>query len=119
MDKSFAKWYRSLWQPKGNDEPPYDHIVQLGDPVLRVPANAIPEKELHSAEVQYLARHLTKVMRAYRCVGLAAPSLLLSVTICSCSVLRHLTASVCVRVYVRTVFAAGLASSGRNAPVKA
>ncbi|XP_310421.5 peptide deformylase, mitochondrial [Anopheles gambiae] len=78
MDKSFAKWYRSLWQPKANDEPPYDHIVQLGDPVLRVPANAIPEKELQSAEVQYLARHLTKVMRAYRCVGLAAPQLGLS-----------------------------------------
>ncbi|XP_035890674.1 peptide deformylase, mitochondrial-like [Anopheles stephensi] len=77
LDKSFAKWYQSLWQPKSN-EPPYDHIVQLGDPVLRVPANPIPEKELQSPEVQYLVNHLVKVMRAYKCVGLAAPQLGLS-----------------------------------------
>uniref|UniRef100_A0A182SKK3 Peptide deformylase n=1 Tax=Anopheles maculatus TaxID=74869 RepID=A0A182SKK3_9DIPT len=77
VDKSLAKWYQSLWQPKGN-EPPYDHIVQLGDPVLRVPANPIPEKELKSPEVQFLVKHLVKVMRAYKCVGLAAPQLGLS-----------------------------------------
>ncbi|XP_049278603.1 peptide deformylase, mitochondrial-like [Anopheles funestus] len=74
VDKSLAKWYQSLWQPKGN-EPPYDHVVQLGDPVLRVPANLIPEKELKSPEVQYLVKHLVKVMRSYKCVGLAAPQL--------------------------------------------
>uniref|UniRef100_A0A182NFZ9 Peptide deformylase n=1 Tax=Anopheles dirus TaxID=7168 RepID=A0A182NFZ9_9DIPT len=77
VDKSFAKWYQGLWQPK-KDGPPYDHVVQLGDPVLRMPSNPVPENELKSPEVQYLVNHLVKVMRSYKCVGLAAPQLGLS-----------------------------------------
>ncbi|XP_053669852.1 peptide deformylase, mitochondrial-like [Anopheles nili] len=77
VHKTLSKWYQSLWQPKSN-EPPYDHIVQLGDPVLRAVANPIPENELKSPEVRFLVSHLTKVMRTYKCVGLAAPQLGLS-----------------------------------------
>uniref|UniRef100_A0AAG5CSX1 Peptide deformylase n=1 Tax=Anopheles atroparvus TaxID=41427 RepID=A0AAG5CSX1_ANOAO len=75
--KSFTKWYQSLWRARKN-EPPFDHVVQLGDPTLRQVANSIPASELKSPEVQYLVKHLTAVMRAYKCVGLAAPQLGLS-----------------------------------------
>ncbi|XP_058115989.1 peptide deformylase, mitochondrial-like [Anopheles ziemanni] len=74
LHKSLSKWYQGLWQTRKN-EPPFDHIVQLGDPALRQVANLIPERELKSPEVQYLVKHLTSVMRAYKCVGLAAPQL--------------------------------------------
>ncbi|XP_035776572.1 peptide deformylase, mitochondrial-like [Anopheles albimanus] len=77
VDKTFTKWYRSLWEQKKN-EPPYDHVVQVGDPVLRQQAKPIPEAELQSAEVRFLVKHLTKVMRNYKCVGLAAPQIGLS-----------------------------------------
>ncbi|XP_052869895.1 peptide deformylase, mitochondrial-like [Anopheles cruzii] len=76
--KTFSKWYQGLWQRSSNADPPYAHVVQVGDPVLRLVAPPIPEAELKSHEVRFLVTHLTKVMRTYKCVGLAAPQLGLS-----------------------------------------
>lgn len=48
-------------------------IVRLGHPALRTPAEAVPEAELASAEVQRLIGDLLETMTAAGGVGLAAP----------------------------------------------
>lgn len=72
--KSFRKWYQSLWQPI-RTEPPYDHVAQIGDPVLRQKANNIPPDSITNPEVQFLVDRMTGVLRKYQCVGLAAPQI--------------------------------------------
>lgn len=72
--KSFRKWYQSLWIPL-RTEPPYDHVAQIGDPVLRQKANDVPLDSITSPEVQFLVDRMTGVLRKYECVGLAAPQI--------------------------------------------
>lgn len=72
--KSFRKWYQSLWIPL-RTEPPYDHVAQIGDPVLRQKASDVPSDSITSPEVQFLVDRMTGVLRKYQCVGLAAPQI--------------------------------------------
>lgn len=72
--KSFRKWYQSLWTPLRTD-PPYDHVAQIGDPVLRQKACDVPSDSITSPEVQFLVDRMTGVLRKYQCVGLAAPQI--------------------------------------------
>ena len=46
-------------------------IANLGNPVLRIPAEAV--KNIQSAEIQRLIDDMIETMREYRGVGLAAP----------------------------------------------
>lgn len=72
--KSFRKWYQALWTPL-RTEPPYDHVAQVGDPVLRQKACDVPPESITSPEVQFLVDRMTGVLRKYNCVGLAAPQI--------------------------------------------
>lgn len=71
---SLRKWYQSLWQPR-HTLPPYEHVTQVGDPLLRRIADSVPSDAVRSPEVQFLVDRLVHVMRAYKCVGLAAPQI--------------------------------------------
>ncbi|XP_055598710.1 peptide deformylase, mitochondrial-like [Uranotaenia lowii] len=79
--KSFAKWHRGLWQSKGSSEPPYDHVTQVGDPVLRRKADPVPSDMVTSPEVKFLVKNMIDVMRKYKLVGLAAPQIGISLRI--------------------------------------
>lgn len=63
---------RKLGSPS---KPPYSHVCQVGDPVLRGQAAAVTPEEVGSAEVQQVIRTLVKVMRQMECVGLSAPQI--------------------------------------------
>lgn len=78
---TFGRWYRKLWQSKPSNEPPFGHVTQIGDPVLRQTAALVPAEAVNSPEVKYLVKHMVHVMRKYDCVGLAAPQIGISLKI--------------------------------------
>lgn len=53
--------------------PPYHHVCQVGDPMLRAQAAPVDPAHITTAEIQTLIRTLVKVMRRTECVGLSAP----------------------------------------------
>lgn len=60
---------------KSPSKPPYSHVCQVGDPVLRAQAATVGPEEVGSAEVQQVIRTLVQVMRRLECVGLSAPQI--------------------------------------------
>lgn len=73
--QTFRKWYQSLWAPRSPPNPPYEHITQVGDPVLRRKAVDVPAEAITGPEVKYLVRRMVHVLHKYKCVGLAAPQI--------------------------------------------
>ncbi|XP_054475957.1 peptide deformylase, mitochondrial [Anoplopoma fimbria] len=55
--------------------PPYSHVCQVGDPVLRLNAAAVDPAVITGPEVQKVIGTLVKVMRRLDCVGLSAPQI--------------------------------------------
>lgn len=80
QQKSFQIWYQSLWVPKVL-EPPYRHIVQIGDPVLRQRASPVPVEAITSKNVQFFIQNMITVLRKYKAVGLSAPQIGISLRV--------------------------------------
>lgn len=78
--KSFTAWYQDLWIPK-TVKPPYSHVTQIGDPVLRRVAEEVPTDMIKSKEVELIVERMIQVLKKYNCVGLAAPQIGLSLRI--------------------------------------
>lgn len=55
--------------------PPYKHVCQVGDPVLRSRAAAVDPAAVRGAEIQKVIKTMVKVMRTLDCVGLSAPQI--------------------------------------------
>ncbi|KAK9517237.1 hypothetical protein VZT92_025122 [Zoarces viviparus] len=55
--------------------PPYSHVCQVGDPVLRVRAAAVDPAVVTDPEIQRVIGTMVKVMRKLECVGLSAPQI--------------------------------------------
>uniref|UniRef100_H3AJV4 Peptide deformylase n=2 Tax=Latimeria chalumnae TaxID=7897 RepID=H3AJV4_LATCH len=53
--------------------PPFQHVCQVGDPVLRSSASMVDPAKITDPEIQQLIKTLVKVMRKVECVGLSAP----------------------------------------------
>lgn len=60
---------------KGAPAPPYNHVCQVGDPVLRSQAAIVEPEAIQGPEVQKIIKTLVKVMRKLECVGLSAPQI--------------------------------------------
>nr|XP_055029483.1 peptide deformylase, mitochondrial-like [Misgurnus anguillicaudatus]XP_055029484.1 peptide deformylase, mitochondrial-like [Misgurnus anguillicaudatus]XP_055029485.1 peptide deformylase, mitochondrial-like [Misgurnus anguillicaudatus]XP_055029486.1 peptide deformylase, mitochondrial-like [Misgurnus anguillicaudatus]XP_055029487.1 peptide deformylase, mitochondrial-like [Misgurnus anguillicaudatus] len=60
---------------KGAPAPPYNHVCQVGDPVLRSQAAIVEPGAIQEPEVQKIIKTLVKVMRKLECVGLSAPQI--------------------------------------------
>lgn len=73
--QTFRKWYQSLWTPRSTVHPPYEHVTQVGDPVLRRRAADVPAEAITSKEVKFLVSRMIRVLHKYKCVGLAAPQI--------------------------------------------
>lgn len=56
-------------------KPPFNHIVQVGDPVLRVETQPVNLDRLESPEIQFLMRTMKKSLDDYDAVGVSAPQL--------------------------------------------
>ncbi|XP_017321664.1 peptide deformylase, mitochondrial [Ictalurus punctatus] len=63
---------RKILAPKA---PPYGHVCQVGDPVLRCSATDVEPAAVQGAEVQRVINTMVTVMRRLKCVGLSAPQL--------------------------------------------
>ncbi|KAK5650054.1 hypothetical protein RI129_001083 [Pyrocoelia pectoralis] len=71
---SFGKvksWYCGLVK-RTPPIPPYSHIIQAGDPTLRVVSEHIPINLVQSPEVKFLMQRLKTAFCRYDCVGLSA-----------------------------------------------
>lgn len=55
--------------------PPYGHVTQVGDPVLRGTSEPIDPKEIRTKEFQDLIKKMVEVMRRTGGVGLAGPQI--------------------------------------------
>ncbi|KAM4800591.1 conserved oligomeric Golgi complex subunit 8 [Urocitellus parryii] len=71
--RSYRHYVRRLLL--GAPQPPYLHVCQIGDPVLRAVAAPVEPAQLETPELQRLVERLVQVMRRRRCVGLSAPQL--------------------------------------------
>lgn len=56
-------------------EPPYHHACQIGDPVLREPAQIVESELIPTKEFQSLINLMIKTMRCYDACGLSAPQI--------------------------------------------
>ncbi|XP_066570022.1 peptide deformylase, mitochondrial isoform X2 [Amia ocellicauda] len=70
--------HRTYWQYLKRkvimpSSPPYKHVCQVGDPILRSKASQVDPTQINSPEIQKVIRTLVKVMRKLDCVGLSAP----------------------------------------------
>ncbi len=81
---SFLQTRHLRKEPKGfgwfglkssGNNPPFDHIVQVGDPVLRIPAQDVQLVRLKSSAIQFLLRALKKNLDTYDNVGISAPQI--------------------------------------------
>ncbi len=60
---------------KSPPSPPYSHVCQVGDPVLRSHAIAVDPSAITGPEIQQVINTMVKVMRKFECVGLSAPQI--------------------------------------------
>ncbi|XP_014669970.1 PREDICTED: peptide deformylase, mitochondrial-like [Priapulus caudatus] len=68
-------FYQRLWPAAAALKPPYQHVCQVGDPVLRSPAIEVDVNRIKSMEVQRLIVALVAGLRRTRAVGLSATQL--------------------------------------------
>lgn len=68
--------YRSFWHPQAQ-APPYKHVCQLGDPVLRRKAEEVDLTELRKspARIMKIIANMRAVSLHYRAVGISAPQI--------------------------------------------
>ncbi|KPP76072.1 hypothetical protein Z043_104614 [Scleropages formosus] len=71
--RSYLHYLKRKIRPPSS--PPYSHVCQVGDPVLRGRAEAVDPGAVQGPEVQKVIGTLVKVMRRLECVGLSAPQI--------------------------------------------
>uniref|UniRef100_T1IJ36 Peptide deformylase n=1 Tax=Strigamia maritima TaxID=126957 RepID=T1IJ36_STRMM len=72
--KKLSKTYRKFWS-RSAKEPPYEHVCQLGDPILRYKTEPVLTGEIKSEKIQKVISRLTEVSKKYKSVGLSAPQI--------------------------------------------
>ncbi|XP_027215858.2 peptide deformylase, mitochondrial isoform X1 [Penaeus vannamei] len=70
----FAAAYRNIFFPKPV-KPPFLHVCQVGDPVLRSKALPVPPEDIPKPETKQVISQMRQVMKTYDAVGLAAPQI--------------------------------------------
>lgn len=69
--RSYLQYVKHKIRPPPS--PPYSHVCQVGDPVLRSHAAAVDPAVIKGDEIQQVIKTMIKVMRKLDCVGLSAP----------------------------------------------
>lgn len=70
-----VRLYRRVFNHKLPAFPPYEHVTQIGDPVLRRKAINVETEAVTGPEVKFLVQRMVSVLNEYKCVGLAAPQI--------------------------------------------
>ncbi|XP_077870157.1 peptide deformylase, mitochondrial-like isoform X2 [Saccoglossus kowalevskii] len=69
-----VKYRSQLWKPKMKVAP-YNHVCQVGDPVLRGKAVPVDPSDIGSNSINQLIEQMVAVMRRGQTVGLSAPQI--------------------------------------------
>jgi len=79
---SFTKLYRDFWNDNPTPpQPPYSHVCQIGDPILRCKAEEVHPDFIKTPEIQRVIKMLKSVLKHYKAVGLSAPQIGVSLRI--------------------------------------
>ncbi|XP_028165434.1 peptide deformylase, mitochondrial-like [Ostrinia furnacalis] len=73
--RKVLNWYARLSPSRGKTSPPYEHVVQIGDPRLRKVSDPVPVDKIKSEEVQKVINKLRLVLHKYGSVGMSAPQI--------------------------------------------
>ncbi|CAL9696980.1 unnamed protein product [Knipowitschia caucasica] len=71
--RSYLQYMKRKIRPPPS--PPFCHVCQVGDPVLRSHAAVVDPAAVRGPEVQKVIDTMVKVMRKKECVGLSAPQI--------------------------------------------
>ncbi|KAM4734263.1 peptide deformylase, mitochondrial [Anableps anableps] len=71
--RSYLQYVKRKISP--SPSPPYSHVCQVGDPVLRSHAAAVDPAAIAGPEIQKVLGTMVTVMRKLECVGLSAPQI--------------------------------------------
>ncbi|GAB0100459.1 Peptide deformylase [Sergentomyia squamirostris] len=69
---SWRDFIPNIWVPR-TIQPPYRHVVQIGDPVLRQKAENVPEEEITSEAMKYIYQRMVNTMTKFKLSGISAP----------------------------------------------
>ncbi|KAI5631252.1 polypeptide deformylase domain-containing protein [Phthorimaea operculella] len=75
VTRKVLNWYARLAPARGHVTPPYEHVVQIGDPRLRKVSEPVPLDKITSKEVQTVIQKLQYVLTKYGSVGMSAPQI--------------------------------------------
>ena len=84
VKKVFSKYF-----PTKQPEPPYNHMCQLGDPVLRTKATPVDTKVIQTHEFQKALGYLERVMTKHKLLGISAPQIGLPWQVCAIEVTQQ------------------------------
>ena len=75
QSRNLTKNPKSMFPSRSSQSvlPPYNHITQIGDPVLRVQCDPLDPKDIQSKEIQSVISSMKFTLKRYDCVGVSAP----------------------------------------------
>lgn len=75
VTRKLLNWYARLAPGRGKSSPPYLHVVQIGDPILRNVSEPVPLDKIKTNEIQNLIKKLEYVIDKYGSLGMSAPQI--------------------------------------------
>ncbi|XP_053603467.1 peptide deformylase, mitochondrial-like [Plodia interpunctella] len=75
VTRKILNWYARIGPSHGKKLPPYEHVVQIGDPMLRKASEPVAVDKIKSEEIQKLIKKLKYVLDKYGSVGMSAPQI--------------------------------------------
>ncbi|CAH0702669.1 unnamed protein product [Spodoptera exigua] len=75
VTRKVLNWYARLAPAHGKTTPPYEHVVQIGDPTLRKVSEPVPINNIKTTQIQTIIKKLEYVINKYGSLGMSAPQI--------------------------------------------
>lgn len=75
VTRKVLNWYARLAPAHGKTTPPFEHVVQIGDPTLRKVSEPVPIEKIKTTEIQTIIKKLQYVISKYGSLGMSAPQI--------------------------------------------
>ena len=75
VTRKMLNWYARLAPAHGKSSPPFEHVVQIGDPILRKVTEPVPLDKVKTNEIQTIIKKLEYVINKYGSLGMSAPQI--------------------------------------------
>lgn len=73
--RQVLNWYAKLSPRHGRVNPPYEHVIQIGDPTLRKISEEVPLDKIKTPEIKNIVAILQHLLNKYNSVGISAPQI--------------------------------------------